>query len=52
MLDRCERAGDRHSAAYALLGVATTLEDDLESALAAATRAADRFLTLGDRMAC
>ncbi|WP_218004690.1 AfsR/SARP family transcriptional regulator [Microtetraspora niveoalba] len=48
LLDRCEGAGDRHSAAYALLGVAATMEDDLRSALAVATRAADRFITLGD----
>ncbi|GIH70881.1 SARP family transcriptional regulator [Sphaerimonospora thailandensis] len=48
LLDRFERTGDRHSAAYALLGIAATLEDDLGSALAAATRAADCFLALGD----
>ncbi len=48
LLDRCERAGDRHSAAYALLGVAATLDGELESSLAAATGAADEFRALGD----
>ncbi|WP_049563815.1 AfsR/SARP family transcriptional regulator [Nonomuraea sp. SBT364] len=48
LLARCERGGDRHSAAYALLGVAGTLEDDLEAALTAATKAADHFRAIGD----
>ncbi|WP_189249585.1 AfsR/SARP family transcriptional regulator [Streptosporangium pseudovulgare] len=49
LLDRCSQAGDQHAAAYALLGVAATLEADLGSALAAATLAAERFDALGDR---
>ncbi|MEV5560905.1 BTAD domain-containing putative transcriptional regulator [Nonomuraea wenchangensis] len=48
LLGRCSRAGDRHAAAYALLGVAATLEHDLGSALTAATLAAERFHALGD----
>ncbi|SEN22403.1 AfsR/SARP family transcriptional regulator [Nonomuraea pusilla] len=48
LLGRCSRAGDGHAAAYALLGVAATLEADLGSALAAATLAAERFHALGD----
>ncbi|WP_193318279.1 AfsR/SARP family transcriptional regulator [Nonomuraea phyllanthi] len=48
LLERCERADDLHSSAYALLGVASTLEDDLGSALTAATQAAGLFLVLGD----
>ncbi|MEV0597382.1 AfsR/SARP family transcriptional regulator [Nonomuraea cavernae] len=48
LLGRCSQAGDRHAAAYALLGVAATLEADLGSALAAATLAAERFHSLGD----
>ncbi|QYC37680.1 Regulatory protein AfsR [Nonomuraea coxensis DSM 45129] len=48
LLGRSSRAGDRHAAAYALLGVAATLEHDLGSALAAATLAAERFEALGD----
>ncbi|GGO62674.1 AfsR/SARP family transcriptional regulator [Nonomuraea cavernae] len=48
LLSRCSQAGDRHAAAYALLGVAATLEADLGSALAAATLAAERFHALGD----
>ncbi|MEZ7126155.1 BTAD domain-containing putative transcriptional regulator [Nonomuraea sp. AD125B] len=48
LLGRSSRAGDRHAAAYALLGVAATLEHDLGSALTAATLAAERFQELGD----
>ncbi|MFF0776630.1 BTAD domain-containing putative transcriptional regulator [Nonomuraea wenchangensis] len=48
LLGRSSRAGDQHGAAYALLGVAATLEHDLGSALAAATLAAERFQALGD----
>ncbi|WP_093890424.1 AfsR/SARP family transcriptional regulator [Streptosporangium canum] len=48
LLGRCSRAGDQHTAAYASLGVAATLETDLGCALAAATLAAERFDTLGD----
>ncbi|MEU4510749.1 BTAD domain-containing putative transcriptional regulator [Nonomuraea wenchangensis] len=48
LLGRSSREGDRHAAAYALLGVAATLEHDLGSALAAATLAAERFQALGD----
>ncbi|MEV4807150.1 BTAD domain-containing putative transcriptional regulator [Nonomuraea sp. NPDC049421] len=48
LLARGSETGDRHAAAYALLGVAATLESDLGSALAAATMAAERFEALGD----
>ncbi|MFF0248900.1 BTAD domain-containing putative transcriptional regulator [Streptosporangium sandarakinum] len=48
LLGRCSQDGDRHAAAYALLGVAATLETDLGSALATATLAARRFDALGD----
>ncbi|MEU4570945.1 BTAD domain-containing putative transcriptional regulator [Nonomuraea sp. NPDC023979] len=48
LLARSERAGDQHSAAYALLGVAASLVDDLEAALDTAVRAAGRFRALGD----